>query len=159
MSFHVKDDFAPGTPVAAVGADWYNKVGGFINALVGGCGISLHKPERPSVGAPVMVDIDVDALRTMLESRGEGEKKELFKSVECDPIPEEETDLDKDWNRGDLDKEKKLPVGAAFQVVSRIVSIGGMAYRFYLRDMEVDSTGRIRSISKETGYFEVTAGY
>ena len=68
MSFHVKDDFRDGAPVAAVGSEWYNRVAGFLNALVGGLGIKVFKPSRPAVGTPVFIDIDpkavADALRT-----------------------------------------------------------------------------------------------
>lgn len=44
--FHVRDDFRAGDPVSAVGASWFNKVGAFINGLVGGDGVVVNKNER-----------------------------------------------------------------------------------------------------------------
>lgn len=44
--FHVKDNFKARDPVSAVGASWFNKVGSFLNNLVGGYGIRLAKNER-----------------------------------------------------------------------------------------------------------------
>ena len=44
--FHVNDNFKAGDPVSAVGASWFNKVGSFLNNLVGGYGILLSKNDR-----------------------------------------------------------------------------------------------------------------
>lgn len=44
--FHVRDDFMAGEPVSAVGAAWFNKVGAFLNGLVGGKGVRVNKNER-----------------------------------------------------------------------------------------------------------------
>ena len=44
--FHVRDDFRAGDPVSAVGASWFNKVGAFLNGLVGGKGVRINKNER-----------------------------------------------------------------------------------------------------------------
>lgn len=44
--FHVRDDFRAGDPVSAVGASWFNKVGAFLNGLVGGKGVRVNKNER-----------------------------------------------------------------------------------------------------------------
>lgn len=43
--FHVKDDFRAGAPVTQVGAAWFNKVGSFLNNLVGGRGVRIVKNE------------------------------------------------------------------------------------------------------------------
>ena len=43
--FHVKDDFRAGAPVSQVGAGWFNKVGSFLNNLVGGNGVRIVKNE------------------------------------------------------------------------------------------------------------------
>ena len=146
MSFHVKDDFGPKMPVAAVGADWYNKVGGFINALVAGTALKMEKPERPSVSAPVIIDIDPDVVREIAnQPPSGGEAVELLTSK---GLRDGDAVNDVEWNTG-----SKAPV--SFQVVSRIVNVGGIAFRFYLREMSLDSTGRVTSISKEVGYFEV----
>lgn len=44
--FHVKDDFRAGAPVTQVGAGWFNKVGSFLNNLVGGRGVRIVKNEN-----------------------------------------------------------------------------------------------------------------
>ena len=72
MSFHVKDDFVPGTPISAIGCDWFNKVGGFVNAFAGGLGLKMFKPSRPSVSAPVLIEIDVDNAKAMLDAAKDG---------------------------------------------------------------------------------------
>lgn len=46
MAFHVKDDFKAGAPISQVPASWFNRVGSFLNNLVGGYGIKLEKNER-----------------------------------------------------------------------------------------------------------------
>ena len=74
MSFHVKDDFRDGMPFAAVGVEWYNRVAGFLNALVGGLGIKVFKPSRPAVGAPVFIDIDPMAGRDGVQGLRDAER-------------------------------------------------------------------------------------
>ena len=44
--FHVNDNFKAGDPVSAVGSSWFNKVGSFLNNLVGGYGILLSKNDH-----------------------------------------------------------------------------------------------------------------
>ena len=169
MSLHVKDDFAPGTPISAVGCDWFNKVGGFVNALIGGFGLKVARPSRPSVSAPVSIEIDVNQVKQMLDTElSSGKPVDLAKSVGYEAADEETQELDKEWNRGDVELYEDgepienedgttLPVGATFQVISRIVSVGGVAYRLHIREMAVGSDGRIKSISKEKGFFEIAS--
>lgn len=66
MSFHVKDNIRPGQPITSVGADWFNRVAGFLNSLVGGIGIIVTKNSHPSAAAPISIDIDPDAVRKAL---------------------------------------------------------------------------------------------
>ena len=170
MSLHVKDDFAPGTPISAVGCDWFNKVGGFVNALIGGLGLKVSRPSRPSVSAPVAIEIDVEQVKKMLDDTDapSGDPTALAKSTGYVAADEETQDRDKEWNRGDVELDEDgepvenddgttLPVGTTFQVISRIVSVGGVAYRLHIREMTVGADGRIKSISKEKGYFEIVS--
>ncbi len=60
MSFHVKDDFKAGEPISAVGAGWFNKVGAFLNNLVGMTGLKIDKPDKPSPSAPVVISADAN---------------------------------------------------------------------------------------------------
>ena len=150
---HLKDNFKSNAPISQVPASWFNQVASFLNNLIGGYGIKMTKN---ATGASV-ISVDPGILG---ENEGNvGTPKNFYKSVEYDSIPLEDSQKDLKWTRGNISNATKTPVGVKFQVVSRIVSLGGIAYQFYLRDMEVDSTGRIKSISKEIGYFEVTAGY
>ena len=167
MSFHVKDDFAPKTPISAIGCEWFNKVGGFVNAFIVGLGLKIIKPSKPSVSAPVLIEIDVAQLKSMLDvESASGKPVDLAKSIGYEATDEETQKLDKEWSRGDVELDEDgepvknddgttLPVGATFQVISRIVSVGGVAYRLHIREMAVGSDGRIKSISKEKGYFEI----
>ncbi|MBO5705591.1 MAG: hypothetical protein J6S05_01075 [Bacteroidaceae bacterium] len=101
MSLHVKDDFAPGTPISAVGCDWFNKVGGFVNALIGGFGLKVSKPSRPSVSAPVSIEIDPDAIRQAL-AVDETEFDEM-ETPSVDDVPENHRGdalIDTEWARG-----------------------------------------------------------
>lgn len=66
-SFHVTDNFKPGTPIVAIGTEWFNKVGGFLNSLVGGLGVKILKNNRPSASAPISIEIDPDAVRKALQ--------------------------------------------------------------------------------------------
>ena len=63
--FHVRDDFRAGEPISAVPASWFNKVGSFINNLVGGRGVTVRKNESgPSV---IELEFDEDALTATTE--------------------------------------------------------------------------------------------
>ena len=66
MSFHVKDDFKAGMPISGVGVDWFNKVGGFLNALAGGLGMKLFKPSKPSASNPITISIEPKRLKEIL---------------------------------------------------------------------------------------------
>ena len=166
--FHLKDNFRPNAPISQVPASWFNAVAAFLNNLVGGFGIKMDKRSAfPSIS------VDMDALMDVLDKqkaedkpKAEGEPVELLKCVEM--TPSENPDGDKEWKRGDVELDESgkpvlnddgetFPVGATFMVVSRVVSVGGVAYRLHLREMELDSIGRIKSISKEKGYFEIVS--
>ncbi len=68
MAFHVKDDFRPGAPVSQVPASWFNRVGSFLNNLVGGYGVKVEKSER---GAST-VSLDASALPSSSVSKETG---------------------------------------------------------------------------------------
>lgn len=66
--FHVKDDFRASAPITQVGAGWFNKVGSFLNNLVGGRGIRLIKNEG---------GVSVIALEEGIGSGGSGAVKSV----------------------------------------------------------------------------------
>lgn len=142
--FHLKDNFRSNAPISQVPASWFNQVASFINNLVGGYGVRVHKNRG---GAPSVISLDPSVLT------GDGVKVEenldLAKSVGYEPIPEEESENDELWAIG--------AKTVTLQVISRIVSVGGVAYRLQIREVNVGADGRIRSISKEKGYFEIVS--
>lgn len=64
MAFHVKDDFKPGAPITQVPASWFNRVGSFLNNLVGGYCVKVEKNER---GASTM-SLDRQVLQQEIEN-------------------------------------------------------------------------------------------
>lgn len=69
--FHVKDNFKAGDPVSAVGASWFNKVGSFLNNLVGGYGIRIAKNER----GVSTVEVDTSVLPLVSTETGEPDRR------------------------------------------------------------------------------------
>lgn len=140
--FHLKDNFRANAPISQVPASWFNAVASFLNNLIGGYGIKINKN-----GPFPVVSINPDVL---LGNDSNGAKKvDLAKSVGYEPMPEEESENDKSWVIG--------AGTATLQVISRVVSVGGVAYRLHIREMAVGADGRIKSISKEKGFFEIVS--
>ena len=54
MSFHVDDNFTAG-PISKVPASWFNKVGSFLNNIVGGLGIRVNRDSNPP---QIMLDVE-----------------------------------------------------------------------------------------------------
>lgn len=143
MSFHVKDDFSPKAPIAAVGADWYNKVGGFINALVAGAGIKMSKPERPSVSAPVIIDIDPEVLNAKNEPTEEYKKFEtpIADDLATPDYHREDALLETTWKRGTVGVSVYLPTDSWGTNVNR-----NTAWRL----CHFDRYGRLERIDAQT---------
>jgi len=152
VSFHVKDDFRDGSPVAAVGSEWYNRVAGFLNAITGGLCVKIIKPSHPSVGAPVFVDVDpaavADALR-MEKTLWRDETK--FEAFETPSAADSAVSaghalnalLDTTWTRGADGKGIRvyLPTDSWGDGVSRSV-----AWRL----CEFDRFGCLQKVGKQT---------
>ena len=157
MSFHVKDDFRDGMPFAAVGVEWYNRVAGFLNALVGGLGIIIFKPSHPAVGAPVFIDIDpmavADALRTGKTLwRDETEFKDFETPSAVDSAVSDghalNALLDTAWTRGDVDANRN-PVGV--KVYLPTDSWGdGVSRSIAWRLCEFDRFGCLQKVGAQT---------
>lgn len=157
MSFHVKDDFTPGTPVAAVGAGWFNAVAGFINGLVGGLGIKVVKPRHPGSSAPVQIDIDPDAVEQAILK-----KQKVFQTLETPTATHDSGNqipaahihngqvvlLSTKWTRGDKDSSGKLK-GVKVYLPTDCWDTGVrncLAWRL----CEFDGSGRLQSVGAQT---------
>lgn len=175
MALPIKHDLKPSALAMIRGRMW-NAVARICSYWTGGKYIIVRKPEHPSSQNPISWDLDTKSAAPDIAkefdqqnlwrdgvNKNDGNPTELAKSV---AFTSTDSENDKEWNKGDveLDEDDKplvtengteIPVGATLQIVSRIVSVGGVALQFYLRNMEIDSTGKIKSISKEKGYFEV----
>lgn len=62
MAFHVRDDFRAGGPVSQVPAGWYNSVAKFLNNLVGGFGVRIHKEQADK---PI-VELDPEKIKDLV---------------------------------------------------------------------------------------------
>lgn len=95
MSFHVKDNFLPGAPISQVPASWFNKVGSFLNNLIGANGVKVTKNDQgastieldadstPDAPSETFVDVggfpdDVSQEAAMLWERGSGKGCKLL---------------------------------------------------------------------------------
>jgi hypothetical protein len=144
-SFHVTDNFKPGTPIVAIGTEWFNKVGGFLNSLIGGLGVKIRKNNRPSASAPIIIEIDPDAVRKSLQI-----KETKFQEFET---PSEENStvstghamnalLQTEWTRGsNKGFTCYLPFDSWGDGVSRSVA---------WRKCEFDRFGTIQRVHKQT---------
>ena len=146
MSFHVKDNFRAGTPVSSVSADWFNKVGGFINALVGGLGIKLVKPQTPSGSAPVCIDIDP---ATICEIVGDGVVAEPSATVDIESGVKESAQMSLKADTFTAGNEEGK--GAVVYLPCRSVT-DGSEVDFVFRPFKITNDGRIYSIGAEANW-------
>ena len=86
--FHVKDDFKAGAPVTQVGAGWFNKVGAFLNNLVGGRGVRIVKNES----GPSYIELEESST-----DAGEGDSPTDVGSYPTDEVTQEAETL---WRAG-----------------------------------------------------------
>lgn len=145
MSFHVRDNFRAGTPVSAVSADWFNKVGGFINALVGGLGIKLIKPQTPSGSAPVQIDVDPDVIRDIVGAAVAEPSATV--DIESGVTESAQMSLKEDTFTAGNEEGK----GAVVYLPCRSVT-DGAEVDFVFRPFKITNDGRIYSIGAETDW-------
>lgn len=144
MAFHVKDDFKAGAPITQVPASWFNRVGSFLNNLVGGYGINMEKNER---GASTIA-VDPAKLPTAANK--------------CEAPPQTNSlTSGYDWD------SNQTPVGGTFTggdaggngvvlyVLTRVADHGASASLFF-RPVTVTSDGRIYSIGAESDAQAIT---
>lgn len=125
--FHVKDDFKAGAPVTQVGAGWFNKVGSFINNLVGGRGVCIVKNERgPSYIE--LKDADPDA----------GDNPTAVGSYPTDEVTQEAETL---WRAGGEN-------GAEVMVAYKCVFDADGQHKTYAAKLVLSADGRVLRIEK-----------
>lgn len=178
MALPIKHDLKPSALAMIRGRMW-NAVARICSYWTGGKHIIVRKPEHPSSQNPISWDLDTksaapdiakefDRQGLWRDAKNDGNPTDLAKSVGYETPDEASQELDKEWHRGDVELDEDgqpiqneagttIPVGATIQVVSRIVSVGGVAYKLYLREMEIDSAGKVKSLSKEKGFFEIAS--
>lgn len=127
--FHVKDDFRAGAPVTQVGAAWFNKVGSFINNLVGGRGVRIVKNESgPSY-------IELEAADT---DAGEGDSPTAVGSYPTDEVTQEAETL---WQAGGAN-------GAEVMFAHKCVFDDDGQHKTYAAKLVLSADGRVLRIEK-----------
>lgn len=126
--FHVKDDFRAGAPVTQVGAAWFNKVGAFINNLVGGRGVRIVKNES----GPSYIELEEDA------GTGEGDSPTAVGSYPTDEVTQEAGTL---WRAGGEN-------GAEVMVAYKCVFDTDGQHKTYAAKLVLSADGRVLRIEK-----------
>lgn len=122
--FHVKDDFRAGAPVTQVGAGWFNKVGSFINNLVGGRGVRIVKNES----GPSYIELDAS----------EGDNPTAVGSYPTDEVTQEAGTL---WRAGGEN-------GAGVMVAYKCVFDADGQHKTYAAKLVLSADGRVLRIDK-----------
>lgn len=122
--FHVKDDFRAGAPVTQVGAGWFNKVGSFINNLVGGRGVRIVKNES----GPSYIELDAS----------EGDNPTAVGSYPTDEVTQEAETL---WKAGGEN-------GAEVMVAYKCVFDTDGQHKTYAAKLVLSADGRVLRIEK-----------
>lgn len=141
----MKDDFKAGEPISAVGAGWFNAVAAFLNNLVGGYGVNVTKPSKPSPSAPVQIDVDPDVIRDIAGGgvSAPSETDSIESGVQTGSGVTLKTDV---FTAGNEDGK-----GATVYLPCRTVTDGYEADLVF-RPFTITADGRIYSIGKETDF-------
>ena len=127
--FHVKDDFRAGAPVTQVGAGWFNKVGSFINNLVGGRGVRIVKNES----GPSYIELEGAA-----PDAGEGDNPTAVGSYPTDEVTQEAGTI---WRAGGEN-------GAEVMVAYKCVFDTDGQHKTYAAKLVLSADGRVLRIEK-----------
>lgn len=121
---HVKDDFKAGAPVTQVGAGWFNKVGSFINNIVGGRGVRIVKNES----GPSYIELDAS----------EGDNPTAVGSYPTDEVTQKAGTL---WRAGGEN-------GAEVMVAYKCVFDTDGQHKTYAAKLVLSADGRVLRIEK-----------
>ena len=127
--FHVKDDFKANAPITQVGAGWFNKVGAFLNNLVGGRGVRIVKNES----GPSYIELDDAAMAS-----GEGSNPTDVGSYPTDEVTQEAETL---WQAGGAN-------GAKVMIANKCVFDTDLQHKTYAAKLVLSADGRVLRIEK-----------
>lgn len=127
--FHVKDDFKANAPITQVGAGWFNKVGSFINNLVGGRGVRIVKNES----GPSYIELEDAAMAS-----GEGDNPTDVGSYPTDEVTQEAETL---WQAGGAN-------GAKVMIAHKCVFDTDGQHKTYAAKLVISADGRVLRIEK-----------
>lgn len=144
MAFHVKDDFKAGAPITQVPASWFNRVGSFLNNLVGGYCVKVEKNER---GAST-ISVDTSKLPAA-SNKCEAPKTTDTLSSGYDSTPKS------DPVGGSFTGGAAGGVGVKIWVLTR-AAYHGVETDLFFREITVTSDGRIYAIGEENNTHVVT---
>ena len=129
--FHVKDDFKANAPITQVGAGWFNKVGAFINNLVGGRGVRIVKNES----GPSYIELEESST-----DAGEGDNPTDVGSYPTDEVTQEAKTL---WQAGGEN-------GAKVMFAHKCVFDTDGQHKTYAAKLVISAEGRVLRIEKAT---------
>lgn len=127
--FHVKDDFKANAPITQVGAGWFNKVGSFLNNLVGGRGVRIVKNES----GPSYIELEDAATAS-----GEGDNPTDVGSYPTDEVTQEAETL---WQAGGAN-------GAKVMIANKCVFDTDGQHKTYAAKLVISADGRVLRIEK-----------
>ena len=127
--FHVKDDFKANAPITQVGAGWFNKVGSFINNLVGGRGVRIVKNES----GPSYIELEDAAMAS-----GEGDNPTDVGSYPTDEVTQNAKTL---WQAGGEN-------GAKVMFAHKCVFDTDGQHKTYAAKLVISADGRVLRIEK-----------
>ena len=128
--FHVKDDFKANAPITQVGAGWFNKVGAFLNNLVGGRGVRIVKNES----GPSYIELEDAA-----SDAGEGDSPTDVGSYPTDEVEQEAKTL---WRAGGENGAKVM-----FANTCEFDTTDGQ-HKTYAAKLVISADGRVLRIEK-----------
>lgn len=127
--FHVKDDFKANAPITQVGAGWFNKVGSFLNNLVGGRGVRIIKNES----GPSYIELEDAAMAS-----GEGSNPTDVGSYPTDEVTQEAETL---WQAGGEN-------GAKVMIAYKCEFDTDGQHKTYAAKLVLSADGRVLRIEK-----------
>ena len=150
MAFRVKDDFKAGAPISQVPASWFNSVAKFLNNLVGGFGIRVHK----QVANRPVVELDLEKIKDLVLAGSEESNAVNFgtevNTLGSDAITADRSGYDTShWDLNGFDD------AAEVFVVSRVDKPMGGVAKLFFRKLFITADGHVGGVGQEVASVEV----